>query len=384
MTKKKTHTAGVHSSYAERWAWTFVLSICIAAVYMLMREMQLISYSVTTNAVTSLVSIVMIGVVASVSTCMALVGGLLLSVSAVWAKHAASLSRWKRFDPLLHFNVGRLLGYTLFGGLTGLLGRELMLSVTATGLLKIVLAAILILLGLRILQLVPKRYCSIPLPQSFMRRLHRLASSDHVLAPSILGALTYFIPCGFTQSMQLLALSSGDFAKGATIMFFFALGTLPALLGISVLSSNVQGKTARGFFFFTGALSLMLGLQSLQSGLLLTGIDLSKALPFHQTLMMQIDPNVSIDKNGQQVIDVTINDRGYSTTSFVIQANTPTWILARAPYGVSGCLNFLVIPSMNISKQIAQGDNWIGPLTPTQDFSFLCSQGIYKADVFVR
>lgn len=43
----------------------------------------------------------------------------------------------------------------------------------------------------------------------------------------LLGALTFFLPCGFTQAMQLYAISSGNFISGALIMSLFAIGTKP-------------------------------------------------------------------------------------------------------------------------------------------------------------
>jgi len=378
--KKKSVTHG----YTERWAYALVIMICIGAMYSALRGMNLIAFAISPSDSVGIVSILLIGIVASGSTCMALVGGLLLSASAVWAERTKDLSSWKRFDPFLYFNIGRLLGYALFGGLTGLLGAVLVLSITSTGVIKIVLAFVLIVLGLRILHLVPKKYCSFPLPRSLQKRMQNLAHSDHVFAPFFLGMATFFVPCGFTQSMQLLALTTGSFLSGATIMFLFALGTLPTLLGISIASASLEGKAAHAFFAFAGSLSLLLGIQSLHTGLLLTGIDLSKALPRTTTVSRNDDPNVSIDKNGQQIISVTVTDRGYNTSSFAIERGKPTWIAAYAPSNVSGCLASLVIPSMNIRKAIVAGTTWIGPFTPTADFSFICSQGIYKADVYVR
>jgi sulfite exporter TauE/SafE len=46
------------------------------------------------------------------------------------------------------------------------------------------------------------------------------------------GALTFFLPCGFTFAMQLYALSTGNFWMGMAVMAIFAIGTLPGLLSI--------------------------------------------------------------------------------------------------------------------------------------------------------
>ena len=54
--------------------------------------------------------------------------------------------------------------------------------------------------------------------------------------PFIMGALTFFLPCGFTITAQRLALLSASPLQGALIMGFFALGTAPILLFIGFSS----------------------------------------------------------------------------------------------------------------------------------------------------
>ena len=170
---------------------------------------------------------------------------------------------------------------------------------------------------------------------------------------------------------------------GALIMLAFALGTLPALLGISVISSSVKGSVARMFFSFAGALSLFLGFTNIQSGLLLTGIDVFAFLP-STVATSTIDPNVSFDKNGQQIISLEVHDSGYSASSFTVEAGKPTWLYANVPSQLSGCISSMAIPSFNILQPLNVGTNWIGPITPKKDFAFMCSMGMFKANVHVQ
>jgi copper chaperone CopZ len=58
-----------------------------------------------------------VGLTAGVSSCMALVGGLILAVSAKWNEEHLKASKWHRFQPHLYFNIGRIIGFGLFGGL---------------------------------------------------------------------------------------------------------------------------------------------------------------------------------------------------------------------------------------------------------------------------
>ncbi len=67
----------------------------------------------------------------------------------------------------------------------------------------------------------------------------------------MLGILTFFLPCGFTQSMQISALTTGSFLQGGLIMLIFALGTLPILALISFSSIKFSKSLRSGIFFKT-------------------------------------------------------------------------------------------------------------------------------------
>lgn len=389
--KKKTlrktedcHCTPATLSTSSRIAEVGVMMIVLVAVYQASKSLNLFSFSADTENVIGLGTVLLIGLTASTSSCLAMVGGLLLSVTSAWSKAHPKATSWEKFEPQLHFNLGRLLGYYAFGGLTGLLGQQLLLTVHGTGMLKIALSALMIVLGLNILGFIPKRFCRVPLPKPLLNRIRGLSTSDGIGAPLVLGSLTFFIPCGFTQSMQLLALASGSFWTGSSIMFVFALGTLPSLLGIGALSSFAQGKMGRFFITFAGTVSLLLGFNNLHSGLLLSGVNI--ALPsFAANIEISgNDPNVSFDKNGQQIISVGVRNEGYSSADFTIKAGVPTWIYALAPEPVTGCISSMTIPDFNVNKHIRKGENWLGPITPTKDFAFMCSMGMFKADVHVK
>lgn len=360
------------------------MMVGLVAIYQVLQEFNIFSFGASAEGSLGLGTIFLIGLTASFSTCLAMVGGLLLSVSAKWADIRPKSAGIRKLTPLLHFNAGRLLGYFVFGGLTGLLGELLILSIQTTGLITIVLSVAMIVLGLNILGLLPKRFCRIPLPPFLLQRIRRMSTGSGASTPFLLGAATYFVPCGFTQSMQLFALSSGSFLTGATVMLVFALGTLPALLGISALSSFAEGRSGKLFFTFAGTASFLLGAMNLQSGLLLTGIDVTRYLPSYELQVQAYDPNVTIDRNGQQIISVEVTDRGYSSASFTIDPDRPTWIYANAPETLSGCISNMSIPTYGMSSQISKGENWLGPIQPTKDFAFMCNMGMFKADVHVR
>jgi cytochrome c biogenesis protein CcdA len=76
-----------------------------------------------------------IGLVASVSSCMAVTGGLLVAVAAKYNDASRNLTSLQRLRPHLYFNAGRITSYTLLGGVIGALGATLTLSAEINGVL---------------------------------------------------------------------------------------------------------------------------------------------------------------------------------------------------------------------------------------------------------
>src|SRR3989338_3420378 len=64
-------------------------------------------------------AVLLIGLVAALSTCIAVSGGLLLAVTGKYTEYSAKLNRFELFKPHLYFNTGRIVSYTFFGGLIG-------------------------------------------------------------------------------------------------------------------------------------------------------------------------------------------------------------------------------------------------------------------------
>lgn len=364
--------------------------VFVIALYLVLKTFGVFSFASSVEGTVGLGAAFVTGLIAATSSCLAVVGGLLLSVSAKWCESHPQATHAQKLRPLLMFNLGRLAGYFLLGGLVGWLGQSLSLSPASTGYVTLFLAMVMVVLGLNILQVLPKKFCRIPLPARMTKKIHGLAESHNPAAPLTLGALTFFVPCGFTQSMQLLALGSGSFLAGGLIMFVFALGTLPALLGISVVSSYVEGAPARLFFRFAGALVLLLGFLNLRAGLILTGTDpdalLGRFIPVFATEVRSNDPFVTVDNEGRQIMSMYVTDNGYEPANFTIAPGKETWVYAVAPKGVSGCASMLVDTTHNLQTPIRQGGNWLGPIAKLDSgssFLLTCSMGMFKASVRV-
>lgn len=259
----------LNSSGTSKWS-DFNLAIPIAgafiALFILLQKFGVVNL-VTTSKV-SLGTAIMIGLIASVSTCMAVVGGLVLSMSANFAKEG------DKVRPQVLFHVGRLGAFFLLGGVMGALGSVFQLGQTGTFVLSLAVAIVLLILGINLLDVFPWAKKLQPTIPSFIgKRVHGLKNINHTLTPLLVGVATFFLPCGFTQSMQLYALSTGSFWTGSLIMFFFALGTLPVLSLLSFSSLGIHKKAQSGVFFKTaGLVVIFFGVFNLIGSLVSIGI----------------------------------------------------------------------------------------------------------------
>src|SRR3989338_9730047 len=105
-----------------------------------------------------------IGLIASMSTCMAVVGGLVLSMSANFAKEGdpTSASSLRSADygasqgrPPILFYVVRVASFFVFGGVIGALGSAFQLGATGTFVLSFIVAIVLLILGINLLDIFP-------------------------------------------------------------------------------------------------------------------------------------------------------------------------------------------------------------------------------------
>lgn len=208
----------------------------------------------------------MIGLIASVSSCLAIVGGLILSLSAKVAQDENTKTSKKQF---VLFHGGRLIGFAVLGGLLGLVGEAIGVNFTFSAILGILASTVMILLGLNLVGIIKKNKATLPTGIfAYFRKIEHAT-----IAPILIGIGTFFLPCGFTQSMQVSALSSGSFVSGMFIMLAFALGTLPMLALLSFSSASfAHSKYAPLFFKSAGIVVVGLGIFALLAGLAGLGI----------------------------------------------------------------------------------------------------------------
>jgi len=332
----------------------------------------------------------LVGLAAGVSTCMALVGGLVLGVSAA----ASSTSGALRAQTA--FTAGRWAAFAAGGAALGAVGSAARLpdAVLACGML--VAAAVMLVLGVRLTGLSPRLAgLALTLPRSWTDRFGLAGRRGAAVA----GAATFLLPCGFTQAMQLYAISSGSPLRAAVVMTSFAVGTTPGLLGLGLLggltarrAAAIPGTTtataapaatsAATWSRLVGVVVLAFALLTGTGGLRSLGLDLP-ALPggtgTSAPVPTAVSANVRLASDGAtQVVTMTQGADGYSPADSVVWAGVPIrWdITSTVAYN---CSSMLRVPSLGVSANLVPvGLHAVGlPALPVGKTGFTCVMGMY-------
>ena len=242
------------------------IALAFAVLFLVLQKVGLVNL-VTTSKV-SFGTAFVIGIIASLSTCMAVVGGLLLSMSATFAKEG------DKVKPQVLFHVGRLVSFFVLGGVIGAIGSVFQLNGTSSFVLSLLIGLVMLILGINLLDVFQwTKRLQPSIPKLLSRYAFGVSKLNHTLMPLLVGIASFFLPCGFTQSMQIYTLSTGSFLMGGLTMLSFALGTLPVLALISFSSFSIQKSSKAGIFFKTaGLIVIMFALFNLTNSLVVIGL----------------------------------------------------------------------------------------------------------------
>lgn len=239
-----------HTKWSE-FTVAVPIAIAFAVLFIFLQKLGIVNL-VNTSSV-SYGTAFLVGVIASLSTCMAVVGGLVLSMSATFAREG------DRVRPQILFHIGRLISFFVLGGAIGALGSAFTLGTTGIFVLGLLVGIVMLILGINLLDVFPsfKRFQP-AMPRFLSKHALGVSEMNHVLTPLFVGIATFFLPCGFTQAMQLYSLTTGNFLAGGLTMFAFALGTLPVLALIGFSSFSVTNSAKAGIFFKSAGLIVIL------------------------------------------------------------------------------------------------------------------------------
>lgn len=363
---------------AEDLIQIILMVISIVAILFLLKKVEIARFFPNFGSKINVAIALLMGVVASLSTCLALTGGIVMSFGAMIKTGKSAHPFLNRAKPHLYFHAGRIGGFMILGGILGLIGSKINYSLTFTGYLTILIAVVMFYIGLQILNFVPNiTKLGFHLPKKLSSKIDSLQKIDHHLAPMAIGAMTFFLPCGFTQTMQLAAVTSQNFLTGAFIMGAFALGTMPVLLSVGIGSTYAHKDKMQFFYRFVGVLILFFGLYSLNSGLILAGSPVNLS-----SFKNSVGSTASVISGSVQVVKMDV-DWTFKPNEFTIKKGIPVrWEINGI--NVSGCSNEIVIPTLNIRKKINTGLNVI-EFTPEKEgvLPFSCWMGMLNGRFIV-
>lgn len=242
------------------------MALGFAILFVILQKMGIVNLVNASNVTYGTAFV--IGIIASLSTCMAVVGGLVLSMSATFAKEG------NKIKPQIMFHAGRIVSFFVLGGVIGAIGAAFTLNTSATFVLSLVVGIVMLILGINLLDVFHwAKKLQPSMPKFIAKYAHGVSNLNHTFTPMLVGIATFFLPCGFTQSMQLYTLTTGSFLRGGLTMFSFALGTFPVLALISFSSFSLQKSSKAGIFFKTaGLIVILFALFNLINSLVIIGV----------------------------------------------------------------------------------------------------------------
>ena len=307
--------------------------------------------------------------------CVAMCGGINLS-QCVSYKLPENASKAAKMKPSLLYNTGRVISYTVVGGIVGGLGSVVSFSGTAKGVVAILAGIFMLIMGLNMLNIFPWLRKFVPrVPKRFANKVR----NGGKYGPFIVGLFNGLMPCGPLQAMQIYALGTGSVIAGAASMLFFSLGTTPLMFGFGAVSSLLSSKFTRKMMKVSAVLVMSLGIIMLTRGFALSGI----SLPSIASASAARAQNAASISGSEQVITTTLQSGSY--TPITVQKGIPVkWTIKADADSINGCNDTLQIPQYNITQTLQPGDNIIS-FTPAQEgtVTYSCWMGMIRSTITV-
>ncbi len=357
------------------------VSIILLAAYMVLSRLgflNIFNAFPTAEKGTGLGMLFVIGLLTSVH-CVAMCGGINLS-QCVPQVSAGPDGKLASLRPSLLYNLGRVISYTVIGGIVGAIGSVVSFSGAFKGAVQLLAGVFMVIMGLNMLNIFPwLRRLNPRMPKIFARKINREKGRSN--SPLYVGLLNGLMPCGPLQAMQLYALSSGSAINGALSMLLFSLGTVPLMFGLGALSSFLSQKFTHRMMRVSAVLVVLLGVFMFGSGMSLSGFSFS--FDFPQTGSAVQSANAASIQGNAQIITSGLTSGRYEPIT--VQKGIPVkWTIKAKKSDLNGCNNRIVVPKYGLEVALKEGDNII-EFTPTESgkVPFSCWMGMIRSKITV-
>ncbi|HEY1405343.1 MAG TPA: sulfite exporter TauE/SafE family protein [Spirochaetota bacterium] len=355
----------------ESFSWGQFFTVGIIAALVLLIVHRTIGFSfipqIPQNAGYGILFVA--GILTSIH-CVAMCGGIALSQCMIKDE---SVRDWRGLLRPFLYNAGRVVSYTLVGGIVGALGSVFDFSSAIKSGIMIGAGVLMAVMGLQMIGVFSfTSRLPVRLPRIVSKQvLHRFTAAG----PFVVGIMNGFLPCGPLQTMQLFAFGTGSALHGALAMFIFSAGTVPLMFVLGAAGSVLSRRFTMTMYRAGGVLVIILGFMMFSNGMNLSG---------KRVFARSTDgAAVSTVSGNTQSVSSTMTSRGYQ--QIVIQKGIPvTWNIHANANDINGCNNAIVIPEYNIRKKLNPGDNIIS-FTPTKSgaITFTCWMGMISSSIRV-
>ncbi|AFI82971.1 sulfite exporter TauE/SafE family protein [Methylophaga nitratireducenticrescens] len=216
--------------------------------------------------ITSLATAFLLGLFSS-AHCIAMCGSVIGALTLTLPGHIREQPQ-KMLPFVLNYNIGRILSYTLAGGLVGLFASPLA-QINGLPFLRYLSALVMIGMGLYLAGWFPKFAHAEKIGAPIWRKLQpigqKLLPVRNLKQAFLLGAVWGWLPCGLVYAGLAVAATTGDIFYAASVMLAFGLGTLPAVMGAgmfagllaSLARNQLFRKIAGGLIIFMALMVLL-------------------------------------------------------------------------------------------------------------------------------
>jgi len=174
-----------------------------------------------------------------IGMCGSIIGTLTLSLSPEIRNNKMRLLPF-----VFNYNLGRVVSYTIAGGLAGIIGVLMIMpfgEIHGHRILQIMSALVMMSAGLYIAGWFPRFAYIEKIGTHFWKKIEPFGRKlipvkTHTQA-YLFGMVWGWLPCGLVYTALAISATAGDVSKSALTMFAFGLGTLPAVIGMGIMTS---------------------------------------------------------------------------------------------------------------------------------------------------
>lgn len=360
----------------EAYMTAFVVGVILVISYIILNDLGLLesinNFHINSENIGlgSILSFFTLGIIASLTSCALLIGGIIASLSRTWSLKSQNIS-------IIKFHVGRILSFFIFGTILGIIGTFFQMSMTALSVVTIAVSLLMLIVGFQILRVPYFKFFKFSFLSFFLPKVLKTQRSEK-LTPFLIGGMTFFVPCGFTLIAQSMAVITGNPITSGLLMLSFVLGTLPALLALS-FTGYLLGKRSEisdAFSILASIAIILFALYSINSQLNILGLPSINNLVTDQRKdvfglsLSSVSTIITTDKGQIQEATILAREFDYYPPLLKLKADIPT-NLTIINEKVEGCARAMWLGSL-YDKPIYLNEDG------SQTVNFTPKKGSYK------